>query len=149
MERGDIGADQWRMVLVEAVPCRAGSRIGNHPQPQALQISLDIFELARADVVVGHVADILERRYQHVGIESRTVSQHDGRESEQLCVDRGLLQNGTHTASGAQTERRGGAWPVGGSLGGKDPPAALPRSEASQVSYVSSLATELWHVIAF
>jgi hypothetical protein len=33
----------------------------------------------------------------------------------------GLLYNGDGDLSGAQTERRGGAGPVGGLLGGKDP----------------------------
>ena len=33
--------------------------------------------------------------------------------------------NGSDNASGAQTERRGGAGPVGGLLGGKDPTGRL------------------------
>jgi len=33
----------------------------------------------------------------------------------------GLLYNGSGDPSGAQTERRAGAGPVGGLLGGKDP----------------------------
>src|SRR6185503_17289551 len=37
----------------------------------------------------------------------------------------GLLDNGSDNASGAQTERRGGAGPVGGLLGGKASPAAF------------------------
>ena len=37
----------------------------------------------------------------------------------------GLLYNGSNNASGAQTERRGGAGPVGGLLGGKDPSGRL------------------------
>jgi hypothetical protein len=38
-----------------------------------------------------------------------------------LLCDAGLLYNGGGDLSGAQTERRGGAGPVGGLLGGKDP----------------------------
>jgi hypothetical protein len=37
-----------------------------------------------------------------------------------LLYDRGLLSNGNGGLSGAQTERRGGAGPVRGLLGGKD-----------------------------
>jgi hypothetical protein len=38
-----------------------------------------------------------------------------------LLRERGLLYNGAGDHSGAQTERRGGAGPVGGLLAGKDP----------------------------
>ena len=38
-----------------------------------------------------------------------------------FLFDRGLLYNGGDNAPGAQTERRGGAGPVGSLLGGKDP----------------------------
>jgi hypothetical protein len=38
-----------------------------------------------------------------------------------LHDERGLLSIGGGDPSGAQTERRGGAGPVGGLLGGKDP----------------------------
>jgi len=37
----------------------------------------------------------------------------------------GLLAGGLSNDIGAQTERRGVAGPVGGLLGGKDPPAAF------------------------
>jgi hypothetical protein len=40
-----------------------------------------------------------------------------------LC--KGLPYNGGGDLSGAQTERRGGAGPVGGLLGGKDPAGRL------------------------
>ena len=38
-----------------------------------------------------------------------------------LLHGNGLLYYGSGDHSGAQTERRGGAGPVGGLLGGKDP----------------------------
>ena len=42
-----------------------------------------------------------------------------------LLPENGLLYNGDGDPSGAQTERRGGAGPVRGILGGKTSPAAL------------------------
>jgi hypothetical protein len=40
---------------------------------------------------------------------------------ESLLCDSGLLYKGSDNACGAQTERRGGAGPMEGLLGGKDP----------------------------
>jgi len=45
--------------------------------------------------------------------------------AEILCRDGGLPYNEKAVASGAQTERRGGAGPLGGSLGGKAPTGCL------------------------
>jgi hypothetical protein len=42
-----------------------------------------------------------------------------------LLLEKGLLDNGGGNHPGAQTERRGGAGPVGGLLGGKDPTGRL------------------------
>src|SRR5438034_6235632 len=45
-----------------------------------------------------------------------------------LHFENGLRYNGDGDHSGAQTERRGGAGPVGGLLGGKDPTGRLTQS---------------------
>jgi hypothetical protein len=46
----------------------------------------------------------------------------------------GLQYNGSGDHSGAQTERRGGAGPVRGLLGGKDPTSRILRGAESAVS---------------
>src|SRR5262249_21111114 len=56
-----------------------------------------------------------------------------------LLCECGLLYNGSDSASGAQTERRGGAGPVGGLLGGKDPTGRFySRGQRSEVSSLGS-----------
>jgi hypothetical protein len=62
--------------------------------------------LCRAGVRVERDETPLNRERNHMGC---------------LLCGRGLLDNGDGDLSGVQTERRGGAGPAGGLLGGKDP----------------------------
>src|SRR5262245_58525949 len=65
------------------------------------------------------------RRSSRHSTESRQALGREWNNMAYLLSKGGLLYDGSDIATGAQTERRGGAGPVRGLLGGKDPPAAL------------------------
>jgi len=78
------------------------------------------------------VIDRLPRRANTAGVPSagRLVVPKNGNRMGKLLVGVDPQWTGTGHAAGAQTERRGGAGPVGGLLGGEDPTGRSTRMRA-------------------
>ena len=99
--------------------------VGGHEQGDAelAQQRRQRVRVLVADFARGRGAVPLRRRGVGVGAPARDLDFHQGHGNPlvSLLCDGGLRYNGSDNASGAQTERRGGAGPVGGLLGGKDP----------------------------